>query len=538
VRNAPCAGEITSPIVVPRHSSDSSKKPLPQVREAFELWQQARWRKAEALLTSVPREQLSDEARLLLTRLVGYRDPAAGVALATSMLAARHGTRFTSEVLAVLGSGLSRVGAFAEAEERFAEAERGAGGDRDLLAKIALNRAVSLMLQGRVPEIEPLLTTIRASSDPGVRAQAEEMYAVLLRHREQYRQQIPVLLRALFELRPARPVNLWARCSILHMLSEIVVEYWEPTLATIVEEEFNAIEWHEEVADWHFFISRALSWWYALSGDSLGAFRYLKRAVSFPVRDALRALNHADRAYLARAQGEMAWSDQELSEATDLARRVAWELESDARDDASIALASLAELYAPIDVERSSEYLARFQSFRRQMSSANTRRHDRTDEAFVGSVKGIVTAAFGKLGEATRTLGESYETYDAIGYDWRAGKVALALASVTSDPHYLELARIKLARYPQSWLAADYRRQASHLGFTDALPGVHLTPAQWRVFRLLADDYSLREVASHLGRSVNTVRNHVVAIYAELGVHTRAELRALARKLEGSKTVA
>jgi DNA-binding CsgD family transcriptional regulator len=356
------------------------------------------------------------------------------------------------------------------------------------------------------------------------------MQAVLLRQREQYRQQIPVLLRALFERRAVDKPNAWVRASTLHMLAEIVVEFWEPTLAAIVEEEFDAIAWHEGLADWHFFISRALSWWYALSGDSLGAFRYLKRAVALPVRDALRVLNHADRAYLARTQGELAWSDQELAEASELARGVSWRAESDERDDASIALAALAELYAHVDVERANEYLARFQSFRHLMSLSNTRRHDRTDEAFVCAVKGVVAAALGKLSDATRLLDEAYRIYDRIEFDWRAGKVALDLASVTSDPSYLEAARARLRRYPASWLALEYARAADQVGVADVLPGVHLTAAQWRVYRLLADGYSLGEIASHLGRSVNTVRNHVGAIYAALGVHSRTELRALARK--------
>jgi len=489
-------------------------------------------------LERVPRDHMTVDALLLQAHLVMARDPAAGVALATSLLQARHSPRHNAEALLILASGLSRVGDFDEADLRFAEAERAAESDPDLVAKIALFRSVSLMLQGRIPEIETLIALIRGSKDPSIRAQGEMMHAVLLRQREQYRQQIPVLLRGLFELRAAKSGNVWVRCSLLHMLAEIVVEYWEPTLATIVEDEFQAIDWHDEIADWHFFISRALSWWYALSGDSLGAFRYLKRAVALPVRDALRVLNHADRAYLAQAQGEMGWFDQELSEAAELSRTVPWETESDARDDASIALASLAELYASIDVARASEYLARFRSFRRHLSSANTRRHDRIDAAFVAGVRGIVTAALGKLGEATRVLTGSFEIYDEIGYDWRAGKVALTLASVTSDPQYLELARHKLARYPSSWLAGAYREQAERIGIADVIPGVKLTPAQWRVFHLLADGYSLAEVAAHLGRSVNTVRNHAVALYTALGVHSRQELRALAAKFENKGTLA
>ena len=43
------------------------------------------------------------------------------------------------------------------------------------------------------------------------------------------------------------------------------------------------------------------------------------------------------------------WADQELSDADEFSRRVTWGPERDERDDASIALASLAELYARVD---------------------------------------------------------------------------------------------------------------------------------------------------------------------------------------------
>jgi DNA-binding CsgD family transcriptional regulator len=167
--------------------------------------------------------------------------------------------------------------------------------------------------------------------------------------------------------------------------------------------------------------------------------------------------------------------------------------------------------------------------FHQRLSAANTRRHDRVDRAFVCGTKGMVGAALGKLSEAVRSLEESYEIYDEIGYDWRAGKVATELAAVSGNLHYLEDARKKLARYERSWLATSYREVAGRLGFANVLPGVRLTPAQWQVFHLLADGFSLGEVAAHLGRSLNTIRNHAGAIYTALGVHSQKELRGLVR---------
>ena len=118
--------------------------------------------------------------------------------------------------------------------------------------------------------------------------------------------------------------------------------------------------------------------------------------------------------------------------------------------------------------------------------------------------------------------------YDEIGYDWRAGKVALELAAVSGTN---SISR----RRGKNWLATSevgsrkpipippsgsdsqtWFRECIDLGAVAGLPS-------------LADGYSLGEVAAHLGRSVNTVRNHTGAIYAAFGVHSQKELRARVR---------
>ena len=61
-------------------------------------------------------------------------------------------------------------------------------------------------------------------------------------------------------------------------------------------------------------------------------------------------------------------------------------------------------------------------------------------------------------------------------------------------------------------------------------PQTDLTDAQRRVFDLLIKAKSEKEVAKELHLSQNTVHSHVQAIYAVFGVHTRAQLIALALK--------
>jgi PAS domain S-box-containing protein len=57
-----------------------------------------------------------------------------------------------------------------------------------------------------------------------------------------------------------------------------------------------------------------------------------------------------------------------------------------------------------------------------------------------------------------------------------------------------------------------------------------LTPRQSEVLRLLEHGRSTRQIAEELHLSVETVRNHVRAILRALGVHSRIEAVALARR--------
>lgn len=62
-------------------------------------------------------------------------------------------------------------------------------------------------------------------------------------------------------------------------------------------------------------------------------------------------------------------------------------------------------------------------------------------------------------------------------------------------------------------------------------PAVELTPRQRDVLLRLADGKSTAEIAAELGITQTTVRNHVAALMAALGVHTRLQAVVTARRL-------
>ncbi|HZC29995.1 MAG TPA: LuxR C-terminal-related transcriptional regulator [Gaiellaceae bacterium] len=68
-----------------------------------------------------------------------------------------------------------------------------------------------------------------------------------------------------------------------------------------------------------------------------------------------------------------------------------------------------------------------------------------------------------------------------------------------------------------------------------AIPGVKLSPRQHEVLRHLEAGSATREIAERLGVSVETVRNHIRAVLRALGVHSRLEAVAEAKRRRSGK---
>jgi PAS domain S-box-containing protein len=64
-----------------------------------------------------------------------------------------------------------------------------------------------------------------------------------------------------------------------------------------------------------------------------------------------------------------------------------------------------------------------------------------------------------------------------------------------------------------------------------AAPPPHLTPRQVEVLRLLEQGRSTKQIAAELHLSTETVRNHIRRIFRALGVHSRLEAVAAARRV-------
>ena len=117
------------------------------------------------------------------------------------------------------------------------------------------------------------------------------------------------------------------------------------------------------------------------------------------------------------------------------------------------------------------------------------------------------------------------------------GLTLTTLGVLRRDPATLQLAREVIADCEDAGQLPD-EIAAAEIGLRGRAPGPRrklagdLSDRELAVLRLLPSDASLREIASSLYLSLNTVKTHVRSIYRKLGASTREEAVARGRELE------
>jgi len=115
-----------------------------------------------------------------------------------------------------------------------------------------------------------------------------------------------------------------------------------------------------------------------------------------------------------------------------------------------------------------------------------------------------------------------------------ASDVAL-LATVAAEGYEVrELIELAAWRVPQQWLERLRRRLFPVLGdrVGEGQPTEQLTTRELEVLRLLPSRLTLREIAGELFVSQNTLKFHLRLIYRKLGVNSRSDAVAAARRLK------
>jgi DNA-binding CsgD family transcriptional regulator len=366
--------------------------------------------------------------------------------------------------------------------------------------------------------LEPLLS----STNPGDRGRGRLMAAWIASARQDMKLHIELLTAALgdFEEAPDR-ADLYHVARVLSTLASLCREMELFDLTRRVRTAAAEFPWTSGLAASHSHVLRAFGWIDALEGDTISAFRQLKHAAAIAPSDSWRLLSMLDRAFLARSTGELSFAADQLTDALEFADRIKW---NDTFNEESMVLLVLAQLVAPSDPAAAVSYLGRYRNLTID-AKFGTINGDPRLRAFAALADGIARASLGDTDEATRLLQDACSTFEAYSYNWRAALAAHHLFELTGERKWHEIASLRIAAYPNSWLARRIRESASsHAGSRE------LTPAQRQVFDALFEGASTNEIARRIERSPNTVRNHISDIFAIYGVRSRAELFALLRQ--------
>ena len=115
----------------------------------------------------------------------------------------------------------------------------------------------------------------------------------------------------------------------------------------------------------------------------------------------------------------------------------------------------------------------------------------------------------------------------------RASTSGLVQTVASQGPEVLALLELQAWIAPEPWLDRVRRAASPQAGGSmsdPSQPGDHLTERELEVLRMLPSRLTLREIAGELFISVNTLKFHLRVIYRKLGVGSRAEAAAVARR--------
>jgi DNA-binding CsgD family transcriptional regulator len=265
--------------------------------------------------------------------------------------------------------------------------------------------------------------------------------------------------------------------------------------------------------DAQFHVMRTLAWTHALDAQYSVALHFLEKASLASATPLMRAYLHLDYASIAVFTGSALHAKASFDIADDYLQRYGFDSR---RDDAAVfplAAQVAAETGAS---DRALEYCRMADDHSSDIFRHSNLGHGARFQALTSEAKALAYFPSDPKSAINHAM-EAYDVFSKIGYEWRAGRMALFLHQVTRKAIWRERAIEHLSVYPQS----PFHRMLS-LGTTRRT----LTAQQQRILQLLRRGYDTRQIASELNRSPDTIRVHLGRIHAFFGVKNRHELLA------------
>jgi DNA-binding CsgD family transcriptional regulator/tetratricopeptide (TPR) repeat protein len=422
----------------------------------------------------------------------------------------------------LLGESYASTGDFASADRQLDAAFKSASAsnDKELIADVAfrLGRRFALF-DVQTAKARTYLPFVRGANTIDSRLNALHLESWILSREGRTRDQVRVLMQLLEVTDPQSPSRMEHRLRATQTLAALARETFLPDAVPIVERQLTGVPWPAHFAVAMFQTTKAVAWAKALQGDYFNAFRYLRRSAMAAPDAAWRTMALCDRAYLAQTRRQDLWFRQELSDAEEAAEAADWEA---CADEAVLALLMLAELLAPVDAAKASEYLARFRDTAPIRNSRSLLKNDPRFQAMVEYSTGIVDVHLDDRRLGVSRIKSALAIFETAGFEWRAGRAALRLYDFSRKPAFLERAEHFLRNYGNSWLGEDVARLLKETrGHSTGL-----TPMQDTVFRLICQGMSNAEIGEALGISPMTVANHAKAVLKTFAVSSRHALIA------------
>jgi DNA-binding CsgD family transcriptional regulator len=418
----------------------------------------------------------------------------------------------------LLGTGYARMRDFERADHHFALAQRLLTTPAER-ANLAYQMGRRQMLEGRTDEAWRFAAEMGRDKSEATKVTTEMLRSFIFCHEEKYRLSAESLIKAIGLMGKHRDRYLEEWFHAVQNLALLARELSYDDAAAIARQEVDRdVEWPEDFRTQRFQAVKAVGWSCALRGDMLGCFRYLRAAERVVPSRAFEAILLLDRSYFARLTGEMNWSLNEIAKAEAIAEDIDWNA---MRGDERVGLLLLAKATSQIDPEKGRYYLATYKRLDKMRSPLMLFAFDHRLEAMAAYAEGVVRLAGRDAKRAEQSFRESWVIFDRIGFDWRAARAAIRLYQVTQKDRWQHLAEDKLEAFPQSWLARELRDRTSW----GHVP-VKLPPMQGKVFAMLCRKMTTAEIATELGLSQHTVRNHLKAVFRAYGVNNRAALVA------------
>jgi len=212
--------------------------------------------------------------------------------------------------------------------------------------------------------------------------------------------------------------------------------------------------WTDDVCRVEFTTVEALGWCSALRGDVVGALRLFRRASAAASTEPEHVYVAVDRALVAREFGHRAMALEETEHALNIADRYDW---NKAPGDYRLALLVLAQAAASLTPVRARETLDRYTGIRNSMDATFAARIEPRARAEEAYTHGLVLRAEGRLTVSKERLQFAFETWEAIGFKWRAARAALELAELDAGELFRRAVRREVIQRPDSVFSARAR---------------------------------------------------------------------------------